>query len=264
MQLFWRMCIYKLKTQNNQDMDISKSQSIKCRIIMIVLFGIFSARAFAQQTVAAADIMQDIKEGKSISYENATITGELDFTYMAEKMPDLPEKSRWWKNGTDNTVEESIDVSISFVNCTFEDDVLAYIHHDRSGYTFTADFDKSVVFKNCEFTRKAMFKYSDFDDNATFEGSKFQGESTFKYAEFDEKADFSKTYFDDDATFKYAQFDEGASFRDAVFEESWNIKYMKARGDFDIAGLDVKDDIDAKYTRINGKSFTSYLISSRN
>lgn len=245
-------------------MEISESLSTKLRIAMLLFFGIFMLRAFGQKTVSASDIMEDIREGKNISYQNATIVGELDFTYMAEKMPDLPKRSKWWNNGGTNTVEESIDVDISFVNCTFEDDVLAYIHDDPSGYTFTADFDKDAIFKGCEFKRNAMFKYSDFDGIADFSGSKFQRKNTFKYAEFDEPADFSNTYFDDDATFKYAQFDEGASFKNAVFEESWNIKYMKARGDFDIAGLDVGDDIDAKYTKINGRSFTSFLIDSRN
>lgn len=231
---------------------------------MLVLFSLFIIRAFAQNTVSASQIMEDIREGKNISYENAIIEGDLDFTYMAEKMPDLPKKSKWWNNGGTNTVEESIDVSISFKNCIFQDDVLAYIHDDRSGYTFIADFDKDVVFKACEFKRNAMFKYSDFDGAANFSNTKFQRETTFKYAEFDEKADFSNTYFDDDATFKYAQFDEGVSFKSAVFEESWNIKYMKARGDFDISGLEVRDDIDAKYTKINGQNFTSYLVNNRN
>lgn len=245
-------------------MTASKSLSTKCRIGIIIFLGIFSIRAFAQNTVKASDIMQDIKDGKSISYENVTIEGTLDFTYMDEKTPDLPERSKWWNNGGSNTVEESIGVAISFVNCTFENDVLAYIHVERSGYTFTADFDKDVVFKNCEFSRDAMFKYSDFDRVANFEGTKFQRESTFKYAEFDEKANFSNTNFDDDATFKYTEFDEGVSFRNAVFEESLNIKYMNARGDFDIDGMKVRDDIDAKYTKVNGRSFNAYLLDSRN
>lgn len=231
---------------------------------MILLFGMFSARALAQQTVSAAAVMNDLRNGKSISYDNVIITGDLDFTFMKEKMPELPDTKKWWKDGGSNTVDELIEVSISFINCTFEDDVLAYIHHERSGYTFTADFDQSVIFKGCEFRRKAMFKYSNFDRTVSFEDSKFQGETTFKYAKFDEMANFTRTYFEDDATFKYAQFEQGGSFMKAVFEESWNIKYMEAEGDFEISGLKVKDDIDDKYTKINGRSFSSYLISSSN
>jgi hypothetical protein len=245
-------------------MKASKSLSTKCRIGILIFIGLFSVRAFAQNTVQASDIMKDIEKGKSISYENTTIEGVLDFTFMDEKLPDLPEKSKWYNNGGSNTVDESTAVSISFVNCIFKDDVLAYIHIERSGYTFTADFDKDVVFKNCEFSRNAMFKYSNFDREANFEGSKFLRESTFKYAEFDEKANFSNTQFADDATFKYAEFDEGVSFENAIFEESLNIKYMNARGDFDIAGMKVRDDIDSKYTKVNGKDFTTYLLNSRN
>lgn len=245
-------------------MEVSESLSTKLRAAMLLLFSIFIFRAVAQKTVSASSIMEDVREGKDITYQDVTIVGDLDFTYMAEKMPDLPKRAKWWNNGGNNTVEESIEVNISFVNCKFEDDVLAYIHDDDSGYTFTADFDRDVTFKNCEFDRDAMFKYSDFDGKADFSGTKFQRESTFKYAEFDELADFSNTLFDDDATFKYTEFDEGATFKNAVFEESWNIKYMKARGTFDIAGLKVRDDIDAKYTKINGRSFTNYLIDSRN
>lgn len=245
-------------------MTASKSLSTKCRIGIIIFLGLFSVRAFSQNTVQASDIMQDIKDGKNISHENVTVQGVLDFTFMDEKLPDLPKQSKWWNNGGSNTVEESIGVSISFINCTFENDVLAYIHVDRSGYTFTADFDQDVVFKNCEFSRNAMFKYSEFDRVADFEGSKFQRASTFKYAEFDVKANFSNTIFDDDATFKYAEFDEGVSFKNAVFKESLNVKYMNARGDFDIDGMKVRDDIDSKYTKVNGRSFSAYLLNSRN
>jgi len=245
-------------------MELSASQSTKIRITMLILFGLFVIRGFAQQTVSASQIMEDIREGKDISYSNVVINGELDFTYMEDKMPDLPRKAKWWNNGSSNTVEESIDVRITFKNCIFKDDVLAYIHDDPSGYTFVADFDREVVFSDCEFQEDAMFKYSDFDDKANFSGSEFERKTTFKYAEFDESADFSNTRFSDDAIFKYAQFDEGVSFNKALFEESWNIKYMKARGDFDINGLEVRDDIDAKYTKINGRSFTNYLVNSRN
>lgn len=244
-------------------MEVSTTMSTKLRIAMLVLFSLFLLRGFAQNTVSAEKIMNAIQEGESISYEGVTIVGDLDFTYMDEKMDDLPSRSRWWGSG-DNEVEESIDVKISFVNCTFKGDVLAYIHHDRSGYTFTADFDRDVMFKDCTFTEDAMFKYSDFDNGADFSGSKFEGKTTFKYAEFDEQSDFSSTRFERDATFKYAQFDEGVSFRNTTFEESWNIKYLKARGDFDVRGLEVGDDIDAKYTRINGSSFTSHLVKNRN
>ncbi len=245
-------------------MNATKSISTASRVIMIIMLGAFSLRAaMAQTTVSAARIMDDIQDGEDIVYENVTITGDLDFTYMDWKIDDLPRRSKWWNSGS-NEVDETIEVRISFVNCIFEDDVLAYIHDDPSGYTFTADFERDVTFKNCEFTRKAMFKYSEFDGDATFEGSKFRRESTFKYAEFDDYASFAGTTFNDDAIFKYTDFDRGVSFESAIFEESLNIKYLDVRGDFNIKDMKVDDDIEAKYTSINGRSFTSYLLRSRN
>lgn len=231
---------------------------------MVIMLGAFSLRAaMAQNTVSATQIMQDIKDGKSISYENVTIEGVLDLTYMDRKMDQLPKRSKWG-NGGDNEVNETIEVALLFVNCKFTDDVRAYIHDERSNYTFTADFERDVTFKNCEFQRDAMFKYSEFDEGANFSGSKFQRKSTFKYADFDSSASFANTVFNEDANFKYSDFDRGVSFENAVFEESLNIKYLDVRGDFNISKMEVDDDIDAKYTEINGRSFSSYLISSRN
>ena len=230
------------------------------RNFLILFFLSAGTMVFGQIQVSASKIMADIKDEKPISYQNVTVTGVLDFTYMDEKANDLG-SHKWW-HGT-NTVNEDIEGPISFVNCTFEDDVLAYIHIDRSGYTFTADFERSVTFKNCTFKGDAMFKYSEFDRDTDFSGSKFNRKNNFKYAEFDDRADFSNTFFDDDAIFKYAEFDDGVSFNSAEFMESLDIKYLEVRGMFDIDRMEVRDDIDAKYTEINGKSFAKYLYEAR-
>ncbi|WP_299671765.1 pentapeptide repeat-containing protein [uncultured Polaribacter sp.] len=242
---------------------------------------------FAQQKVEASDIMKDIKEGKSISYKNATIVGVLDFTYMDEALEKLPRKKKnswfnWSSGNSSNEVKKMIDVKVSFINCTFKNDVLAYIPDEDSGYTFTASFDDIAIFKNCNFERKAMFKYSRFKRNADFSGTTFNDDSTFKYAKFDKDINFSKAVFDEIATFKYAKFSrnvsfsnaifkdaatfkytnfyDGVSFENAKFEEDLNIKYMKVSGDFNISNMEVGYEIDSKYTKINGKSFSKHLI----
>lgn len=240
---------------------------------------------FAQKTIDANDILKDVKQGKAITISNATIEGVLDLTYMDEALPKLPKRSKWWNNGGSNTVEKQITNRISFVNCTFKDDVLAYIPHEKSGYTFIANFEDEVIFKDCEFEQKAMFKYSDFEMDADFSGTKFNGDSTFKYAKFERDIDFQNSLFDEPATFKYAKFDrfvsfknsifkesavfkytefkDGVSFNNVRFEEDLNIKYTKVNGEFDINNMDVAYDIDAKYTSINGKSFSKYLLKSK-
>ena len=253
--------------------------------LLTLAFALISFASFSQKTISADDIMSDIKAGNDVSISNATIEGVLDFTYMEEKLSELPKRKRkWWKNDNGgNKVENLITVRISFENVTFKDDVLAYIpDSDDSGYTFTASFEKDAMFKNCVFERKAMFKYSEFEEDSSFENADFQDDTTFKYAKFRLSADFSNNTYENSATFKYAnfathvsfanstfresatfkytKFSDGVSFKDVKFEEDLNIKYTEVRGKFDISGIKVAYDIDSKYTKINGKSFSKYMI----
>ena len=259
---------------------------MKSRItVFICLF--LSATFSAQKTIEASAIMKDIKSGKAISYQNVTITGTLDFTYMHDALEKLPAKKRssWWGNSNSNEIKKQIEVKISFINCVFEDDVLAYIPDEDSGYTFTANFEDIAIFKNCAFERKAMFKYSRFENDADFSGATFDDDTTFKWAKFDRNISFEHTkfaeistfkyakfnryvsfansVFEDSAVFKYTQFNDGVSFNRTNFAEDLNIKYMKVSGEFDITKMNVGYDIDSKYTEINGKSFNKYLISNR-
>ncbi|MFK8060896.1 MAG: pentapeptide repeat-containing protein [Polaribacter sp.] len=258
----------------------------KITLVSLCLF-LVSTITFAQKKVEASDIMKDIKAGKSIYYKNATIVGTLDFTYMDEAMEKLPKrrKNSWWSGSSDNSVKKLIDVKVSFTNCTFKDDVLAYIPDEDSGYTFVASFEDTTIFKDCKFENKAMFKYSRFEENADFSGSSFNDDTTFKYAKFDRDISFANTTFDEEATFKYSKFKKNVSFSNAVFkdsatfkytqfyrgvsfnntnfEEDLNIKYMKVSGDFNITNMKVAYDIDSKYTKINGKSFSKHLIDQK-
>ena len=218
----------------------------------------------AQNTLDAKDILNDIKNGKNVSYENVTITGIFDMTFMDDKSSELPKKHKWYNNGGSNSVEYQVEGKVSFVNCVFEDNVFAYIHNEDSKYTFIANFEDDVQFKDCTFKANALFKYSDFERSADFSGSKFKENTTFKYAKFDEGANFSNTVFEEDAIFKYSEFRRGVSFNNAKFEENLNLKYTKVNGDFDIKGMSVAYDIDSKYTKINGKGFSKYLLNSRN
>lgn len=266
---------------------------MKHKIILLALSLFISSISFAQKTIEASDILKDIKNGKNISIKNATIVGVLDFTFMDEAMQKLPKKkkSSWfnWNNDDDNSysnqIKKMIAVKISFVNCTFREDVLAYIPDEQSGYTFTASFADDTIFKNCKFERKAMFKYSKFEGDSDFSGSIFEDDNTFKYAKFNEKISFENTVFEEVATFKYAKFKNnvsfsntifkdsaifkytefynGVSFKNAKFEEDLNIKYMEVSGDFNISNMDVAYEIDSKYTKINGKSFSKYLLDEK-
>lgn len=253
-------------------------------LVTLVFLLFLSSSSYAQRYIDAQDIIKDLKNGKDIIISNATIKGTLDFTNMHEKLPELPKRSSWWNDGGSNKVPELIKVKIIFNNCVFRNNVLAYIPDEKSGYTFTADFNNTVKFVNCTFKRKAMFKYSVFNKNADFSGTNFRDDSTFKWAKFKDKSLFTKAKFEESATFKHTDFEsfasfkgstfletatfkntkflDGVTFRNAKFEEDFNIKYMKVRGDFDITNMKVAFDLNAKYTKINGKNFNKSLIDN--
>ncbi len=249
--------------------------------ILALLFFVVSLQAVSQQTLDAQTILQDLKEGKSVALRNTIIRGDLDLTYMQEAIQKLPKKFKWIAM-EDNTIEKQITAKLSFENCTFENDVLAYIHDEDSKYTFVANFEDDVIFNNCTFKGKAMFKYSDFEEITDFRGAQFLDDSTFKYASFSSDISFYNTFFKDVATFKYAKFKKFVSFANTVFkdevvfkytefknglslnnvkfEDDLDIKYLDVSGDFNITNMTIAGSVDAKYASINGKDFSSYLV----
>lgn len=257
---------------------------------IITLFSIFlvTFSINAQKTIDALKILKDIKAGKNINIKNAVINGVLDFTYIEEAKKEIPLKKKTWWNGSStytNEIKKIIEVPVVFEDCIFNDNVLAYIPDEKSGYTFTASFDKKVVFKNCLFKEKAMFKYSDFEEEVNFYGAIFKEGTTFKYAKFNNNVNFEKVKFDESATFKYSEFKryanfKGATFKDSAtfkytkflngvslkntcFEEDLIIKYTEIKGSFDITNMKVAFEIDDKYTKINGKSFSEYILEKK-
>ena len=230
--------------------------------IVLMAFVLIGSSALAQTTIQASDILEDVRQGKEVSYENVEISGDLDFTfYFEKKNEDRYSRRRSWAS-SDNEVEEWVESKIRFVNCTFQDDVLAYYHDDRTEYTFTASFERSVEFVNCTFDGASAFKYSTFEEGADFSQSEFDEIALFKYAKFERSTSFQGAKFGDDANFKYAKFRQGLDFSSTRFNNDLNLKYAKIRGDFAHSDMDVRNDLDVKYTEVNGESFSKYLIKS--
>lgn len=217
----------------------------------------------AQQMVSAKTIMTDIKNGQEISYENSTIVGVLDFTFLEDRELADSWWDRYWngKFESRSVIKEQISIPVTFINCTFEDDVLAYIRLERQNYTLIANFSKPVLFKNCTFKGGAQFKHSEFASEASFSGTQFEGDTSFKYSEFYENADFSRTDFLHDATFKYANFLKNANWEDAMFHRKLDMRYMQISGEWSSSDMTVKGEMDAHYANIQGKSLVTYLFS---
>ena len=76
--------------------------------------------ASAQKEVSAKSIIDVINKGQTVNFDGVTITGELDITELANK-------KRVKKNKNDSEEYKSyVEVPISFKNCVFRDDFIAY------------------------------------------------------------------------------------------------------------------------------------------
>lgn len=243
--------------------------------------------ASAQSRVNARDIIKDIDAGKAIEYRGVEITGDLDLTTIEDReIDEKSQRERRRNRGSTLIYRYHVRSPLTFIDCTFRGDVIAYRHEDRQNETHNAMFHESAVFTGCTFKGIAAFKYSKFHEHAdftkttfddevnfkytefssdiSFAGSRFEDYANFKYTEFPGAADYSDSYFRDEANFKYAEFPSGVSFANTTFRRLANFKYSKFYEPFDFDGADFEGSTDFKYTKLEGKSFTAYLLKTRN
>ncbi|MEL6141552.1 MAG: pentapeptide repeat-containing protein [Bacteroidota bacterium] len=217
------------------------------KLLSFLLLITFSYSIQAQNTIQASEIIAKLDAGEDVSLANATITGKLNFTQLANQQLD-PEKD--W--GSNKGYRSYVRNKITFENCTFTDKVLGYYKKKPDNYNqpiYNADFLEAVTFKNCRFKQQVNFKYSNFEDGANFSGSIFQEEVGFKYTDFAEATDFSAVEFGGSANFKYTKFPEGVSFAAAKFGREVVFKYTKFPEGVDFSATKFNRGVDFKYTK---------------
>lgn len=211
----------------------------------------------AQTRVNASEIIAKINRGEAVSYKNVEIVGDLDMTQLqntkVEKEPDNRYSTREFIS--------TVTAPLTFVNCTFKGDVLAYFNPDgqdaglfnRKNELYNTNFEKAVRFENCVFEGASAFKYSKFKEDVSFAGSRFQQEALFKYSKFSRSADFKNTKFSDEANFKYVTFPQTASFESASFRREANFKYAKFNKDADFRQANFRGLANFKYAKISDR-----------
>ncbi len=257
-------------------------KTIKIFIVLMLAVPIFS---LAQSRVQVEDVLDQINAGQDVSYKNAVIVGDLDFRALKDVTADKPLRKLKIGRFSSQSFSCHVRSSLSFIDCTFTGDVLAYLHIDKKNETYNAVFYEDVSFEGCEFEKtsafkyakfmkkanfvnttyeeEALFKYAKFSTDVSFQGSNFYNDANFKYTKFPEEVDFQQAVFHDYANFKYVKFPEGVSFEDAEFQRDACFKYTKFSEPLNLDGVEFDGDTDFKYTKIDGRSFTSYLLKNR-
>jgi uncharacterized protein YjbI with pentapeptide repeats len=255
-------------------------------ILFIATLLLIPSLTFAKSQVKASQIIDQINAGKAVQYKDAEIVGDLDFTSIKDvTLDEKSKRNRIWSKGSTLTYWCHVRPPVSFINCVFKGDVLAYIHDEDENETYNAIFYKDVDFQGCDFQGKsafkyvefrsdanfkntqyhkeALFKYTEFSTDVSFSNSHFHGDANFKYTKFPEPVYFDKTTFRHLANFKYAKFPEGVTFEDTQFKGDADFKYTKFYEPVNFDGVVFGDDVDFKYTKIEGKSFVTYLIKKK-
>jgi len=250
---------------------------------LIIIMAFLPVVSFGQTRVEASDVLDQINKGKAVNYKDAEIVGDLDFT--AVKDVTREGHDHWLNIWSTKTYSCHVKSPVSFVNCLFLGDVLAYIHDDAENETYNAVFHEDVDFEGCEFRRESAFKYAKFLKKANFENTKYQEEALFKYAKFSTGVSFSKACFYDDANFKYTKFPEAVSFSGVTFKQDADFKYTKfprgvnfAKTEFggwadfkytkfsepvNFEGTVFKEDAEFKYAKVDGRSFTLHMLKRK-
>jgi uncharacterized protein YjbI with pentapeptide repeats len=255
-------------------------------LLVVMLLPLLS---WAQTNVNASEIIAKINRGEAVSYKNVQITGDLDMT----KLQNMKLKKETDDKYNSKEYISTVTAPITFVNCTFTGNVLAYFNPNEgvnmvnsSNEVYNTHFEGDVRFENCTFREKSAFKYSEFKKGATFAGSRFEEEALFKYSKFSKAVDFSdaqfredanfkyvdfpvmanfsKATFEDEANFKYAKFPEGADFQKAVFNELANFKYAKLADPVNMKGASFNGSDDFKYTQVNNRKASLSALTERN
>jgi hypothetical protein len=209
---------------------------------------------WAQTRVNASEIVEKINRGEAVSYKNVEIVGDLDMTQLKNMQPEKKSDSKYSTQEYISTVT----APVTFINCTFKGDVLAYLNPDgqdvklfnRKNEVYNTNFEKAVRFENCVFEGASAFKYSKFKEDVSFAGSRFQHEALFKYSKFSRSADFNNARFSDEANFKYVTFPQSASFESASFRREANFKYAKFSKDANFARANFRGLANFKYTKV--------------
>lgn len=170
--------------------------------------------------ISARQIAQQIQQGKPVYYKDVTITSIVDFTQMVSPMPESTQLFRTY-----------ISSPITFINCTFEYEVLAYQKSASEALHFTT-FEKNITFINCKFQQKVDLKEVSCKGNVNFNGSTFQELVRLEGGIFEgAKTYFSNTVFKKEVRAQQSVFRGSASFMKAQFEEICSFQSAHFGGD---------------------------------
>jgi len=216
--------------------------------------------AFLTTTCASTNLdknMNDFEEliraGKDVYIENKTFKEAVDFTKILPPNP---------VNIGSNRVR--IVSSVTFMNCTFESDVIAYSLDENGNKTYTSfqsnlsfigcTFNGSVNFRSSTVLGRVVFSGSYFEKTANFEECSFQQLTHFNKCAFHEELRFQNTFFMQRVNFINAEFDANVSFQGSTFNSTAQFSNTRFIGYADFSMINWRENVFFNYAEIADRS----------
>lgn len=150
---------------------------MKNRVFLTILL-LSSVCAFAQNQINATELISEIREGKTINYENVIIVGDMNLANFGSNV----QTAEYPENGkTAYVFTNFVKQIISFKNCTFKGKVILF---DKTEVRteikeYRVEFADDVTFQNCVFEKATDFELTNFNKAISFENSLFNERPRF-------------------------------------------------------------------------------------
>ena len=168
-------------------------------IIALSTFGVY-----AQKEVSSAELISQIAEGKSVSYENVTITGDINVSNFGN----ATETGKYPENGkTVYVFSNFVKQPVSFKNCIFKGKLIFCNKTESQSEKkeYRIEFVNDVAFKNCTFEKNVDFELTNFDKAISLEGSVFKEQPRFVRMGIYQKPNLSGLKLQKDCLFQFDQ-----------------------------------------------------------
>ena len=187
-----------------------------------------------------------LNSGKDVFVENATFGETIDFTSMVPSNP-----------VSDGMRQVRITSSVTFKNCTFEGDVLAFVEDGEGNRTYTT-FQSNISFVNCTFKGKAHFRACSVGGRTLFTGSYFETEANFEECSFAQNAYFNRCIFHEELRFQNAFFMQRITFMDAEFDDNASFQGVTFNATAQFSNTKYAGYADFSMVSWNGACFFNY------
>jgi hypothetical protein len=188
-----------------------------------------------------------ITDKKDVFYKDVTFDEDIDFTKFDKNLI------------SEGVYQVRIVSSITFQNCTFKGKVTAYLRDEKNNTILTA-FQSNVSFIGCTFQDDVSFRASSVLGRTDFTNSLFLKDASFEECTFFQNAYFRATSYHGELRFQNAIFMQKANFLNAQFDVTASFQLAIVHGEAQFSSTKFMGYADFGLITCYGNFFANYAV----